>query len=833
MKPSTASLFRSQRQLLRKGFLTSKENWVICTPTGAGKTLMAEWAFQIATSQGYRAVYLAPLKAIVEEKAQTWSERYADLAPGVFTGESTRQPGKRRPKREQLLLMTPEKLASYLHGWRGNLSWLAEIGLLVIDEFHTIGDTSRGATIESLVGRLQRINPFFRIIALSATIPNADQFATWLNAKEFVTTWRPVPLVHRTVRFRKVSEKPLLLEKEVMETVEKRGQVLVFVNSRRRSERLASHLCDAGYRAEFYHAGLNQEGRSLRHDAMARREIDALISTSSLEMGVNFPARKVVVYDSYVFNGETFGPLPIARYLQFAGRAGRFGLDSLGESVLFLPVWHGNALAYENGIPENVSSGLQSNRSFDKEVLTEITTRLSISEEHLETNFVKRTFCQRFSHSPHLETQIEELLKAELIKRSKHKQKYLVETPLGRIATQMDVSPKTIQLLVRFYDKIPSPCFFDILFNLCLCPEVTPKLPFHFEHIDQMTDGLLKTPSRLLDCFTSEVLELANNKNNTKYFLASINTAFVVHLHTMGESIESLAEHFDCYPVDIQMVKSNLDWLLATALRVFSHKWRQQWLKEMGEDAQTEKPLSNHEKIVKQLIPMVKYGLPHEGCDLVNVKGIGQKRAMALFNAGLTTLEKLCHSKPKTISRALGLQPFICSRLQEQARQILTDRKEDIPFEIPEGPTPLPPNEGIRHWPKGVDPYRLRRALDLRIVQRSEECLRVDGGTEPHTIRISTQDGKLRRVFACDCLDAAKGNLCKHVMRARLEYGQGQDLLEALQALQSKEDRPLRYSLGELWIQGAALYDRYEERQTDYSGLRFLARNEASKRWNR
>jgi hypothetical protein len=82
-------------------------------------------------------------------------------------------------------------------------------------------------------------------------------------------------------------------------------------------------------------------------------------------------------------------------------------------------------------------------------------------------------------------------------------------------------------------------------------------------------------------------------------------------------------------------------------------------------------------------------------------------------------------------------------------------------------------------------------------------------------------------------MDSAKGNLCKHVMRARLEMGDGRELLDALRTFQTAKEQPLRYALTELWIQGAELYDRYEERPGDYNGHRFLCRNAAALRWDR
>src|SRR5207248_1401997 len=112
---------------------------------------------------------------------------------------------------------------------------------------------------------------------------------------------------------------------------------------------------------------------------------------STLEMGVNFPARKVVVYDSFSFEGDAFGHLSVRRYLQFAGMAGRPGLDPYGESVLFAPQWDGEADQLITSAPEPVGSALFSQGPLLREILYDVSTRLSVSERHLETNFAART----------------------------------------------------------------------------------------------------------------------------------------------------------------------------------------------------------------------------------------------------------------------------------------------------------------------------------------------------------------------------------------------------------------------------------------------------------
>ena len=832
MEINSAKLLESQAQLIQKGFLESKQNWVICAPTGAGKTRMAEWALGQAISNDHRGIFIAPLKAIVEEKASEWSEQYPQMSIGLYTGETTRAGSHKVPKNENLLIMTPEKLSSYLHNWKRNLFWLSEVDVVILDEFHLLGDTHRGASLESMIGRMQRINPFVRFIGLSATISNAGQLANWLDAELFVTTWRPVPLSHRIVRFSKATDKPNLLKTEVELTVKDKGQVLVFVNSRQRSEQLAKKLFEKGFKAAFYHAGLNKLNRQEHHNAMQKGHLDVLVSTSSLEMGVNFPARKVVVYDSYVFNGESFGSLPIGRYLQCAGRAGRPGFDIQGESVLFLPKWHKDGEAYRIGMPDPIASGLSKPHILQKEIITEVATRLSISNEHLSTNFFNRTFRKASEGSIDLSHQIDNLLNAKILDRKGESKRYLVATPLGRIATQMDVSPETIRILDRFYHHIPDPTHFDCLLAVCLCPELTPKLPFYFEQIDEMADLLTSTCSHLLDQPATVLRRLVTEKFSSKALLATLKSAIVLIAYTEGESMENLANRFNCYPMDLAILKRNCDWILATAHRVFSFLWKEDWKREFQEEDEQDRPICGHERRVRQLMTMIKYGVPVNACELIKVKNIGPKRVFALIQSGITSLKDLISTEVQTISTVIRLNIKNCACIQSSAKQILEKESFSVPFDEPDQPVPILPQDALINWPKNVDPYRLRRALDLKVIHRSNESVRVEGGSEPHTIQINYK-GNNHYIYQCDCMDAAKGNLCKHVMRTRLELGDGKELLNALQAFQASRVQPLRYALADLWIQGAELYDRYEERIGDYDGQRFIHRNMAAQRWNR
>ena len=534
--PADPSLFPSQSAALREGLLSSDQNWLICAPTGSGKTKIAEWCLLDRIQRGDIGVYIAPLKAIVEERLRDWETRLSGVSVGLFTGDRFTQAGSGKPDNRDLLLLTPEKLASYLNSWKSNLSWLSRIGVLVVDEIHLLGDPGRGTGLECLLTRLRRINPFARIVGLSGTLSNAQTIANWLNAYLFVSDWRPIPVQHRIVRFSKAADKLTLLHEELKVTVNEGGRALVFTNSRRRSEQLVHTLSAEGIKCAFTHAGLTPEKRQTAQALLHAGEIDALITTSSLEMGVNFPARKVIIYDSYGFNGETFGPISVARYLQAAGRAGRAGLDTHGESVLFIPKWAGSEPDYLSRIPEPVESGLFKRRNQASEVLADVVGRLSISDEHLSTNFAKRTLWKQQGGSGDFGGLVSDLLTNGFLRRDQKSEVYLSATTLGRIACQMAVSPDTVSLFVRCFEAVPVPTDFDILLIGCLTAECTPKLGFNFEEIDHLGDKLMSVPSTILDRPIQTLEDLF--RVNGRTVLSAIKSAILLQQHIDGTSIE-------------------------------------------------------------------------------------------------------------------------------------------------------------------------------------------------------------------------------------------------------------------------------------------------------
>jgi helicase len=810
-KTVSATLFPSQQGLLDAGYGESDEHWLICAPTGSGKTRMGEWAIERAWTAGHTAAYVAPLRAIVEERVTDWQRRYPHRTVKAFTGrgEVTMRP----TGEEDLMLFTPEKLATYLAGWKNHLEWISRLDVLVIDEFHLLGDHARGATLECLIGRIERVNPFLRVVGLSATLPNARELADWMRARLYETTWRPVTVTHRLRRYKRAMDKPECLLEEVSDTLGEAGRALVFVNSRRRAEHLAAYLRTNGLNAKFTHAGQLPEEQADIHRQMRDGEVDAVVATSTLEMGVNLPARKVVVYDNYAFEGDTFRPLPVQRYLQFAGRAGRPGLDDRGECVLFAPVWDGSAEQTLRGTPDPVKSTLFSTHHLAREILHEASSRLSISERHLEVNFSRRTFWRHQGGQRRIDAAVRFLVDGGLLKETEKDDKtYLSHTALGRIATQMAVSPETVVLLRRVFRQIEHPSEWDVLLAACLSAEVTPKLGFRFEEIDHIGDAVMQAPGLVLDWAPATVMALRPGCS-TPGLLSAVKCTALIDAYTRLESIETLADRHDCYPSDLITLKRNVVWVLEAAQRVFAVLNRQRLRSTDGTDEeQTPPPPSLHEEVVRALKLMVEYGIPRGAISLVNVVEVGSKRAQRLCSEGVFTPFDLSQLTVAHLIDVLGIGERTAMKIHESAVSLAHQDPPSQP-QPPVGRSKLKTQDVLRAARAGIDPYRLRRALDLTVDHASAELVRVSGGAEPHTIVVH-EDALRKRSYTCDCADFAKGQLsCKHVLRARVALHDDADIRPWLDALrQPYADRPLRYALGDLWMTAGRTVERYADR---------------------
>jgi len=367
------SFNRMQREAL-PAVLDTEHNIVASAPTGSGKTAIAEAAICKTLEAGGTALFIAPLRALTNEKERDW-ERFEDLGYSVYVVTGERDLNPRRARHADILVMTPEKVdsATRKHETR-RYEFITDVDCCVIDEIHLLDSERRGSALEVTVSRLRRLcDP--RVVALSATMQNVEDVAAWLGAPpettfQFDDGYRPVEL-NADVRtythgensfadkYRRLYRALDLAEPHIDED----GQALVFVASRQDTVQAAKKARDelaerdvrTGDRGDydfhqetqaiendtlrqsvldgvaFHHAGLAKNDRDLIEEWFRAGKIGLLFSTSTLAWGVNLPARCVIIRDTNYHDpleGEVaMSPLDI---LQMLGRAGRPGYDDVG-----------------------------------------------------------------------------------------------------------------------------------------------------------------------------------------------------------------------------------------------------------------------------------------------------------------------------------------------------------------------------------------------------------------------------------------------------------------------------------------------------------------------
>ncbi len=373
------------------------DSLLVVAPTSSGKTFIGEMAAIKSVTQGKKAAFILPYKALVNEKYDQFSDLYENrLGVRVIrcSGDYGEQVGSFMRGKYDIAFFTFETFLSLVVS---NPSVLNQIGLVVIDEAQFITDPGRGISVELLMTYLisvreRGINP--QLIALSAVIGDVNNFDSWLGIKKLITKERPVPLIEGVIdrrgcfQFLGIDEKPQITQLLSSELISQRNdepsaqdvivplvkkllsenpdeKVIVFRNVRGRTEGCAKYLAeDLGIaaaseaEAELPNNDLSRSSTALRealgggtafHSAnLSRQEkmvverffrdpkskLRVLAATTTVAAGINTPASTVILAENE-FIGEDGRPFTIAEYKNMAGRAGRLGFNEQGRSIIY------------------------------------------------------------------------------------------------------------------------------------------------------------------------------------------------------------------------------------------------------------------------------------------------------------------------------------------------------------------------------------------------------------------------------------------------------------------------------------------------------------------
>ena len=249
-------LYPPQTDSVNAGLLDGN-SVLVSAPTASGKTLIAIIAIlNYLSKNSGKVVYLSPLRALASEKYAEFKNMEKivlgkKIKVAISTGDFENL--DKSLESSNVLVLTNEKMDSII---RHNAEWIDEIGLVIADEVHLIGDQDRGPTLEMVLTRLKQLDSKPQIIGLSATVTNSDEISEWLGCNLVENDWRPVPLSEGVCDAGEV----IMPEGENFEieptvrglpvdlgihSVKEGGQSLVFAETRTRSASLATKACDA------------------------------------------------------------------------------------------------------------------------------------------------------------------------------------------------------------------------------------------------------------------------------------------------------------------------------------------------------------------------------------------------------------------------------------------------------------------------------------------------------------------------------------------------------------------------------------------------------------
>ena len=684
-------LYPPQADSVKSGLLNGK-SILVSAPTASGKTLIAMLAIlsYISKNKG-KVIYLSPLRALAAEKFSEFKKlEKISLGNKVKVAISTGdfENIEKNLEKSNVLILTNEKMDSII---RHSAEWVDEIGLVISDEVHLIGDENRGPTLEMILTQLKLLDTKPQIVGLSATITNSDEIADWLGCKLVKNDWRPVPLSEGVCDGGEVimsDGKTFEVERSLrgtpidlgVQSVQQGGQSLVFAETRARSKSLATKAADVislmlekkeitelektskkilsenehtelvktlallvKKGVAFHHAGLNQKCRETIETEFRKGKIKLLSSTPTLAAGVNLPARRVVISSVNRYNAKVGAnrPISILEYKQLCGRAGRPQYDDYGESII---VGNGNTEDlieyYINGEPEPIVSNITDDKSLRTHILSVIVTHPGIKKEEI-LEFFLQTLGGLQSRKPTIKFAIDISLrflssKYLIIKKGER----FAATEFGKKTSMLYIDPLTA---TYFRDSIENVSqerkhTFGFLHLITNCEEFFPKFSLRQKDYE--------LASLMIENNSSELLEPISEYDCSRSLLALQSW--------LTESTElSLSDSLGIESGDMHRMTENADWLTYCLREISKHVERADLLEELDD-----------------LRKRVVYGIREELLDLVKIKGIGRVRSRILYKHGIKNLDDLAKIPVNKLAEIDKIGSTIADNIKTELRKI-------------------------------------------------------------------------------------------------------------------------------------------------------------------
>ncbi|MBP5203040.1 MAG: DEAD/DEAH box helicase [Candidatus Methanomethylophilaceae archaeon] len=632
-------------------------NLVVAIPTASGKSLIGYVpALKTVTERRGKVLYIVPLKALASEKKDDF-DRFSSLGIRTHLSSGDLDAEDKGLGDANVVIATSEKADSMI---RHGSEWMNGVELVIADEIHMIHDPGRGPTLEVALTKLMRRNRKMQVIALSATISNAEDLARWLHADLVRSDWRPIPLregvfLGREIEFSDGSrtEVPCKNGEEVWglveQTVRSGGQGMVFVNSRRSTESLAvrfskpmaalvgrslteaeAHILEGDGETTasgkkladcvrcgvaFHNAGLTYRQRRFIEEGFRQGRIKCIIATPTLAAGINLPARRVIIRDTTRFETNVGNvPLPVMEIKQMCGRAGRPRFDPYGEAVLMAKSEDDAEHLMQDYIgheTERLTSKLFNERVLRSHMLGMIATGDAWSEDTV-VDFLRDTFYGTTSQMFGIESVVQrtvEFLEDECMIAADGDR--LEALPFGKRVSDMCIDPASASILRDAVLKIDDGTdAFQILAAAAMTPDVMGMYP---KKCDE--DSIAAAAQRLDGRYLVDPDEIA--EYDYEFLFSDLKTALLTERWIEEVPEDVITDSMGIGPGDIRSRIDMMDWIVYA----------------MNEIAL----IFNPDAVVKirPLLTRIKYGVKEELMELVGFRGVGRSRARILFDRGI------------------------------------------------------------------------------------------------------------------------------------------------------------------------------------------------------
>ena len=714
-------LFEPQEQSVKAGLFDEKKNFLITIPTASGKTLIAMLAILSHLSKHKtKVVYLTPLRALTSEKFEEFKKlEKLNLGRKIKVALSTGDSKEKKEKLEDadVIFLTNESMDANLAFQK---DWIYDIGLVVSDEIHLIGDNTRGPTLEIILTRFKSgfigKNPP-KIIGLSATISNSNELADWLNCELVESTFRRVPLSEAVysrhiitnqdreetegnfAKNRQESRHPKAWIGLGLDTVAEKHQCLIFAMTRKNAvawakeagldvvkelkpnqkkelekiskkilpkedydnTKLTSELAKTVKNGTaFHHAGLDQRCRTIIENAFKDRHIKLLTATPTLAAGVNLPARRVVIPSVMRYTNNGLEKISILEYKQMCGRAGRPQYDDIGESIIIAKGYPDEILEhYVDGEPEPLESKtLDEDSSLRINLLGFIYTASKFNPTSYEK--IIKFFSQTFAA---YQLSDDSVLEKKITKQLEKLKEY------GMITDENGFEPTKFGIRI-FYLRIDPETAFDMTGYI----EDYLRGTKHTFGILYMITNLHEFYSQypIPDKYQGDMDDLIDPNEKlyrNQEFLREycFKSLLILYKWIDAMTYQDMSDHFDAEPGDIFYIKENAKDLVYIFTEIIKF-WR-----DYAKENKQKKIVSEYQSLIDEsdlLKLQIQHGVPEKYLELVKIKQIGRVRAQILYKNGFKNRLDLEKAKIEKLAKIDKIGLTIANNIKAELTKI-------------------------------------------------------------------------------------------------------------------------------------------------------------------